>query len=76
MNPTGTGKVMLLLRSRGFDPSAEDDLLGLGLTSLQILQLAADLKHEVGVDVDVSVLLGAPTIGALEHQLSGADPAP
>ncbi|GLK99169.1 acyl carrier protein [Dactylosporangium matsuzakiense] len=76
MNAPGTGKVVQLLQSRGFDPSAEDDLLDLGLTSMQILQLADDLQHEIGVDVDVSVLLAAPTIGALEEQLSGADRTP
>lgn len=76
MDVTGDGRLVQLVRSLGFaQATADDDLLEFGLTSLQILQLSSDIEREYGVPVDLAALLDAPTLGALDQQLTTARPA-
>jgi aryl carrier-like protein len=82
MGVTGPGmsdhgeRLVWLVRAKGFEQAtADDDLLDLGLTSLQILQLSEDIEHELGIPVDLETLLAAPTIGELGRRLMDGGPA-
>jgi aryl carrier-like protein len=69
------GRLVRLLHRLGFGhAAAEDDLLGLGLSSLKIVQLSADIEREFGKPVDLATLLAAPTLGELEEQLAAIEP--
>lgn len=60
-----------LVRNLGYDQAtAGDDLLGLGLSSLEILLISADIERESGTPVDLEVLLAAETLSGLAEQLS------
>ncbi|MEU7932328.1 acyl carrier protein [Micromonospora echinofusca] len=64
--------LVALVRARGFPQAdGDDDLLALGLTSLDLLQLGADIEKEFGVPVDLGVLLAAPSIDSLAGVLRG-----
>lgn len=64
------GRLVKLLRDLGVGhPTADDDLLALGLSSQKILQLSAAIEREFGMPVDLATLLAAPTLGELEEQL-------
>jgi aryl carrier-like protein len=68
------GRLVRILRNLGFgQASADDDLLGLGLSSLKILQFSADIEREFGTPVELAMLLAAPTLGELEEQLAATE---
>ncbi|MEV6930155.1 acyl carrier protein [Dactylosporangium sp. NPDC051485] len=65
-------RLVRLVRDKGFaQATADDDVLTLGLTSLQILQVNDDIEREFGVTLDIATLLSAPTIGELGKHLTG-----
>jgi hypothetical protein len=67
---TGEDRLVSLVRRRGYPhATAADDLLELGFTSLDLLQLGAEIEQEFGVAVDIAIVLTAPTIGELNKQL-------
>jgi acyl carrier protein len=76
--PGGGGeaeRLVRLVRDKGFaQATVDDDVLALGLTSLQILQLSDDIEREFGVTLDLATLLSAPTIGELGKHLTGGGP--
>lgn len=60
-----------LVRNLGYEhATAGDDLLGLGLSSLEILLISADIERESGMPVPLEVLLAAETLSELAEQLS------
>ncbi|MEU7575496.1 acyl carrier protein [Micromonospora sp. NPDC049240] len=71
----GPGRLVELLHGLGVaHVTAADDLLALGLSSLKILQFSMAIEGEFGISVELSTLLAAPTLGALEEQLTAARP--
>jgi aryl carrier-like protein len=70
----GSGRLVKILRNLGLGyTTADDDLLGLGLSSLKILQFGADVEREFGMPVDLAMLLAASTLGELEEQLAATE---
>jgi acyl carrier protein len=68
-------RLLRLLGALGYpDATAADDLLALGLTSLQLMQFDADIEREFAVTVDPAFLLGGSTIGDLAGHLGTARP--
>lgn len=58
----------VVARVIGLEPAkvgVEDDLFGLGLNSILVIQLISALNHELGVEIAVPTLFMAPTIAEL-----------
>jgi len=67
---TGVERLLELVRARGVEgATADDDLMALGLTSLQLLQLDADIEREFSIAVDPEVMLTTRTVGELAKRL-------
>jgi Phosphopantetheine attachment site len=65
-------RLLRLLARLGYPgASAEDELLGLGLTSLELIQLDADIEREFAVPADPELMLSA-TIAELAAGLGQA----
>jgi phosphopantetheine binding protein len=64
-------RLVQLVRNLGYgQATAGDDLLGLGLGSLEILLISVDIERESGRPVDLEVLLAAESLSELAEQLS------
>lgn len=67
---SSTITILDLVRAQGFtEATADDNLFELGLTSVDLLQLAMDIEGELGITVGLGLLLSASTIVDLERLL-------
>lgn len=70
-DPDSLKQLLRLLAALGYPGATpQDDLLALGLTSLELLQLDADIERQFAVPVSPELMLSAATIGELADRLA------